>query len=132
MQSYKNTSISLIVAGVLATILLTVSSGQGPDVPNAYKGVVPGVTTFDEVRKVLGESPIKTQRGDDLRYPVAGNPDLNDRLFFRDGKVNYITSATPDPRYPNLEKIVKTFGTPEARTRFQTQEYLDYTEKGLR
>src|SRR5262249_22566141 len=78
------------------------------------------------------ESPIKTARGDDIRVPVPGNGGLSDRLFFRDGKLNYVTAATPDPRYPNREEILKKFGTPEARTRFQTQECLEYTEKGLR
>src|SRR5205823_13847578 len=65
-------------------------------------------------------------------YPSDGRPELNDRIFFEGETLRMVTSGSPDPRYPTRERIEQTFGPPEAQTLFQTQQYLDYTSKGLR
>ena len=103
------------------------------DLPTfAFKGLVPGLTDAEGVRKLLGQSTLHCESSDDLRYPVREGSSLNDRLYFRGGKLELVTAASPDARYLTRAEIVSQFGEPEAAVRFQSQEYLDYTEKGLR
>jgi hypothetical protein len=118
----------LVFAGVLYQ-----TKGYEPAGPaNSVRGFVPGETTRDEILGKLGKSPIATDDRSDLHYPSLGRPDLNDRFFFDHGKLSLVTSASPDPRYATRESIVEVFGTPEAQTLFPMQQYLDYTQKGLR
>ena len=100
--------------------------------PNAFKGLVPGEATIDTITAKLGANRLETREMTDLRYPADGKPDLNDRFYFRNGKLALVTAASPDERYPNRAAIVEKLGEPEVEHRFQTQEYLEYTEKGLR
>lgn len=99
---------------------------------HAYRRLVPGEATRSQVLAALGAPPIETASEDDLRYPVAGAPHLSDRLFIRGGVLALVTAASEDTRYPDRTAIEAAFGTPEAEVRFRTQQYLDYTERGLR
>lgn len=114
---------------LLACVLLAADSRQAA---NSFRGLAIGRATFDEVVSQLGQAPIKTRSRDDLRYPVAGNRELNDRLYFRDGRLALVTAASADARYPNHSTIEQSLGQPEAEVLFQTQQYLDYSEQGLR
>ena len=120
--------------GVLAFLVspLAAQVGVAEVAPYAYKELVPGVSTVEAVRLALGPPPIETEDPDDLRYPADGRRGLSDRLFFRGGKLALVTAASADPRYERRGRILKRLGEPEAVIRFQTQEYLDYTERGLR
>lgn len=132
MNTWKTSAISALVIGIFGSILLHFSTAAVPGQINAYRGLVPGQATFDEVTQKLGAPPIETDGGHDLRYPVAGRPTLNDRIYFRGNKLALVTSASPDARYPTRTSILKQFGDPEAEITFQTQAYLDYSERGLR
>jgi len=134
MRAHKKSLIALAVAAILTTVLWNVKGFEkDSSVPlNAYKSLVPGVATLDEVRAAMGDGRIETENPDDLRYAVAGRPELNDRFYFRGDKLALVTSASPDARFANRNAILEQLGTPEAHTLFQTQEYLDFTEKGLR
>ncbi len=105
---------------------------EDPREPPQYRGFVPGQATFDDVRSKLGESPIRTRSPQDLRYPVNGKPSLSDRLFFRNSRLELVTAASTDAKFPDRRAIEKRLGPPEAEVLFQTQQYLDYTEHGLR
>jgi hypothetical protein len=111
-------------------VLEATASAADPD--SAWRGYLPGVATIDEIIAKLGPTPIATARAGDLRYPSVGQPELSDRLYFRDGKLALVTSASRDDRYPTRAAIEARFGPPEAEIRFQTQTYLDYSERGLR
>jgi hypothetical protein len=121
--------IAVLVTVVMASVLLADVTRRKP---STYRGLVIGRSTFDEVVSQLGEAPIETRSSQDLRYPVAGNPLLNDRLYFRNSRLSLVTAASTDPRFPNRASIEKALGQPEAEVLFQTQQYLDYTEHGLR
>ncbi|MGE5191532.1 MAG: hypothetical protein ACM3U2_03460, partial [Deltaproteobacteria bacterium] len=109
------------------------AAGRIAELPaNAYKGLVPGQSDVDAARAALGPDRLPCESPEDLRYPVAEGSPRNDRLYFRGGRLGLVTAASPDPRYPNRGEIVRKFGEPEASVRFLTQEYLDYTEKGLK
>ena len=122
------------VAGVPLPLASSARAQAVPssDLAHSYKGLVAGKSTRADVIAKLGPAPIQTEREDDMRYPVAGRPGQSDRLFFRRGKLALITAASPDSRYATRREIVDRFGEPESHIEFQTQEYLDYTERGLR
>ena len=119
---------------VLFVALLLLASGWalGQDAPNAYKGLLPGEATRQDVEKVLGSPPVATQSDRDFRYPVEDGSGLSDRLYFSGDTLEGVTAASRDPRYPSREEIVAVFGQPEVEIRFQTQEFLEYSERGLR
>lgn len=101
---------------------------------NAFKGVVPGKVTREEALKTLGEPVEGLSEGGSDRYAVAGMPGVTDRVFYqgRERTLALVSAATVDPRYARREEIAARLGEPEARVRFQTEELLDYSEKGLR
>jgi len=121
-----------ILCSVAVVVWIAQITAAWADVPNAYRELVPGTASIADVQQALGNPPIDTADHDDFRYPVEGRPDLNDRLFFQRGKLQVVTAATDDPRYPTRDDIVGRLGEPEARVEFQTQEFLDYSERGLR
>ncbi|RMG37444.1 MAG: hypothetical protein D6725_08850 [Planctomycetota bacterium] len=128
----------LAVSGVLALLGMLLGASKPATSPrssvlaNSWRGFQPGVATREDVVGRLGPAPIETRRSDDLRYPSEGRPGLNDRLYFRDGRLALVTSASVDARYPDRAAIVERLGEPEHVVRFVTQEYLDYSEHGLR
>ncbi|WP_339908574.1 hypothetical protein [Symmachiella dynata] len=131
-QRLRAITCALAVMAILGTILWHQSWAAAPTAANAYQGLVPGNATLSDVLAKMGPSPLETPSKTDLRYPVAGRPELNDRFYFQNNKLALVTSASPDSRYPTRERIVKQFGKPEAEISFQTQSYLDYTQQGLR
>ncbi|NQT91615.1 MAG: hypothetical protein HQ559_02555, partial [Lentisphaerae bacterium] len=127
--SFRSLS-SMVVVSVAFCVLLTAGTAPAQDVPHAYKGLVPGQAMREDADQALG-APLES--GDrDYRYPAEGAPGLSDRLFFSGDKLEGVTAASSDPRYPSREKIVAVFGQPEVEIRFQTQEFLEYSERGLR
>jgi hypothetical protein len=128
----KTIASALAVTAIWGAVLWHHSWAAAPTAANAYQGLVPGHSALSDVVAKLGRSPIETTSETDLRYPVAGQRDLSDRLYFRDNKLALVTAASPDPRYPTRDRIIEQFGKPEAEITFQTQAYLDYTEQGLR
>ncbi len=117
--------------------LCTVSLGADTAVnlpPNAYRGLIPGQSSRDDTRRLLGAPAEGMSQGECDWYPVPGSPAVTDRLEFSGGskRVECVMAGSTDPRYRNRDTIVSSLGVPEARTRFQTQELLDYSEKGLR
>jgi len=101
--------------------------------PNAYKGLTPGQSTRQDAAKALGAPGEGKRRGGSDRYPVPGVQGVTDRLFFAgSGKLMLVSAGSTDPRYATRQQILAKLGPPEARVRFQTQEFLDYSEKGLR
>jgi len=83
---------------------------------------------------VLGPLPDGKRQCNRDWYPVAAQPSVTDRLDFEGpkGELTLVSAGTVDPRYPTREKILTRLGQPEAQVLFQTQELLDYSEKGLR
>ncbi len=102
--------------------------------PNAYKGLVPGQATREDATKVLGPPPDGMRRRGSDWYPVPKRPGVTDRLHFggREHKLLLASAGSVDPRYPTRDKILARLGEPESRVIFQTQELLEYAEKGLR
>jgi hypothetical protein len=121
-----------ILRSIVAVVWFVQTATAWADVPNAYRELVPGTASIADVQQALGLPPIDTAGRHDFRYPVEDRPGLNDRLFFRRGKLQLVTAASGDPRYLTRAEIVGRFGEPEARVEFETQEFLDYGERGLR
>ena len=122
------------VACALAVLVLSTTPGAGAaeEVPYSFNGLVPGEATQDDVTSLMGPPPAASQSDRDYRYPSKGAPGLTDRFFFSKDKLEAVTAASPDPRYPSRERIVALFGKPEGEIRFQTQEFIEYSERGLR
>jgi hypothetical protein len=120
-----------MLGSVIATVATFVFLSPAHAQP-AYRGLMIGTASKQNVLSTLGPSPIRTGHTDDLRYPVPGSDTLNDRLYFRGDKLALVTAASADPRYPNRRAIEDALGTPEAQVFFRTQQYLDYTEHGLK
>jgi len=118
--------------GVLGAVLLRMNVEGAPETANAYKRLQPGTANIDDVRTAMSAHPLKTEGGKDLRYPSDGNAALNDHFYFRGDRLALVTSASPDRRYLTEEKIFDALGEPESRIWFNTQEFLDYSEQGLR
>lgn len=113
---------------------LSAAWGESDSAPNAYKGLMPGRSTREDSTRVLGPPPEGMRHGQSDWYPVAIDPNVTDRLDFKgpNGELTVVSAATIDPRYSTREKILARLGEPEAKVLFQTQELLDYSEKGLR
>lgn len=117
---------------MLTLLLLSVCCSAVTAQDHAWRGLAIGQATPDDIIGKLGSSPIDTAGSLDLRYPSIGYPDVSDRLYFLNRKLALVTSATPDKRYSSRPAIEALLGKPEAEVLFQTQEYLDYSEQGLR
>lgn len=111
--------------------LVLVSSTLAAEPHYAYRGLIPGTATTENVRSLLGP-PTHALGDDELWYDRAQPKGSSDRLFFSGGKLRGVAAASPDPRYPDRERIVRAFGPAEMDIHFRTQEVLDYGEKGLR
>ena len=131
-QSVRSAGLCPPLAILLCVPIVFDATARATEPDSAWRGFEPGVATSDEIIARLGPAPIATARSGDLRYPSVGRPDLSDRLYFRDGKLALVTSASRDDRYPTRADIEHRFGAAEAEIRFQTQTYLDYSEHGLR
>lgn len=109
-------------------------AARAAEAPNAFKGLVPAQSTRNDAEKVLGAPADGMRRGGSDWYPVAGCEGVTDRLYFGgDGdKFLGVTAGSTDLRYATRDKIIAKLGQPEAQVRFQTQAFLDYSEKGLR
>jgi len=113
---------------VTAWALLTPPSIAQP----RYRGLSIGDATVADVIDHLGPPSIKTGHAEDLRYSVEGSPALHDRLYFQNGKLALVTAASVETQYRDRQSIERAFGKPEAQVLFQSQQYLDYTTKGLK
>ena len=126
----------LIKAGafvlILFSILTPLAAGAAEDPANAFNGLVPGQSTREDVTRVMGPLPPALEADLDYTYPSKDAAGLSDRLLFSKGKIEAVMAASTDPRYPSRDRIVALLGNPETMTRFQTQEFLEYAERGLR
>lgn len=123
----------VLSAAICAAFLAVPALAESITPANAFKGLVPGKSTQSEAIKVLGE-PEGEPEGGSVRYAVPGTEGVTDRVFFqgRDHTLALVSAGSVDPRYPTRDKILDALGRPEARVYFETQELLDYSEKGLR
>jgi hypothetical protein len=132
MSQHVKTLLAVMLAGSISIALLYLNAEGARVAANAYRELVPGVSTRVDVQTAANRRPLETEGSGDLRYLSEGNPALNDRFYFRGDKLALVTSASPDKRYLTRENIFERFGEPESHILFNTQEYLDYTEQGLR
>jgi hypothetical protein len=118
---------------MICMAICSVSAGAEPR-PNDFKGLILGESTRGDSEKVLGTPSEGMRRGGSDWYPAKGMAGATDRLYFSGGpgKLMLVTAASADPRYATQSKILSALGPPEARVLFQTQAFLDYSERGLR
>jgi hypothetical protein len=133
MRITGSTVVAVCTWAISASLLANAESNSAPP-NNAYRGLIPGQSTRQEATALLGAPSEGMRHGNSDWYPVSGRPNVTDRLDFtgRSGKLELVMAGSADPRYATRDEIVSRLGQPEARITFETQEFLDYSEKGLR
>jgi len=112
--------------------------GDGP-APLSYRGVVPGVTTAEELREKLGP-PIHEAEwyAWKLLYPAEGAPGHFDAIHMQaskagEGTIGTIEAASVPAGYETLGALRARLGAPEYWLTLPSgQHIVDYSEKGLR
>ncbi len=106
-----------------------------PPPPLTYHGLIPGLSTADDVRQALGEPTSEAKwYAWKMLYPAKGRRGLIDavHLHGREGTFACVEAASVPEGYDIREKILKRLAEPEYELRMPTFTLLDYSEKGVR
>jgi hypothetical protein len=110
-------------------------TAQDPPPPLTYHGLVPGLSTADEVRRALGPPEHEARwYAYKLLYPAAARAGLLDAVYLHGptgGFANAEVASIP-PGYATEAEILKAFGEPEYVLRMATFSLLDYSIRGVR
>lgn len=107
-----------------------------PPPPVTYRGLVPGLTTAADVRKIMG-TPIHEASWYDWKmlYPAEGRPGLIDQIHLDGGKDTHLSCIEASSIPKGLEtkdEILARLGKPEFELNMATYSLLDYSALGLR
>jgi hypothetical protein len=106
-----------------------------PPPPLAYHGLIPGLSTAEQVRKTLGE-PLSEARwyAYKMLYPAEGRPGLLDsvHLHGKEGRFSCVEAASIPAGHETRDKVTSRFGEPEQEIRMATFSLLDYSAQGVR
>jgi hypothetical protein len=109
-----------------------------PPPPLTYRGLIPGVSTVEELRRTLGE-PLHEASwyAYKMVYAAPGRPGHLDafHLESRDGKsgrLGNIESASVPAGWETLGAVKEKLGEPEFHLDLHRAALLDYSERGLR
>jgi hypothetical protein len=134
------------LAGALACcgLLAAVGFGQSPKgdlkptdpmPPLKYHGLVPGLSTAEQVRQALGE-PVHEAKwyAYKMLYNANGREGLLDSIHLhgKEGAFGCAEAASVPPGYETREKVTAAFSEPEQEIRMATFSLLDYSAKGVR
>ena len=134
----------LLTAPCVMLAAANIALGQAPkgtvkadDPPPAltYHGLVPGLSTADDVRKALGEPDHEARwYAYKMLYEVPDRPGVYDsvHLHGKDGGFSCVEAATVPAGYETRKKVLATLGEPEQEIRMPTFSLLDYSAKGVR
>lgn len=109
-----------------------------PQPPVKYHGLMPGISSLQELRKVLGK-PIheNTWYSYKLLYAAKERPGNFDSIHLqsRDGKsgtLGSIEAASIPPGFENWKKVHESLGEPEFFLQLYRHGIADYSSRGLR
>jgi hypothetical protein len=111
---------------------------DAPPPPVTYHGLIPGVSSVEEVRAKLGEPAFEASwYAWKMLYSVAGRPDRFDALHIeggrQKGKVGTIEAVSVPEGFASRDEVIAKLGEPEFHLTLRFgQEILDYSEKGVR
>jgi hypothetical protein len=100
-----------------------------------YHGLIPGLSSAEEVRKALGPPVWEAHwYAYKLLYNAEGRKDLTDEVFLhgKDGGFACVEAASVPAGYETRAKVAAKFGEPEQEVRMATFALVDYSTKGVR
>lgn len=106
-----------------------------PPPPLTYHGLIPGLSSAEEVRKALGPPVWEAHwYAYKLLYNAEGRKDLTDEVFLhgKDGGFACVEAASVPAGYETRAKVAAKFGEPEQEVRMATFALVDYSTKGVR
>jgi hypothetical protein len=134
-------AVFLLMLSVLTPLQGTAQAVKGkvtkddPPPPLTYRGLVPGLSSAEQVRNTLGE-PIYEAKwyAYKLLYPAEGRSGLVDSLHLsgRGGYFAGMEAASVPIGYGGRAAILEKLGEPEFELRMPTFTLLDYSAGGLR
>lgn len=143
-MKYLAQSLFLIISTLLSTASPVSAQAVGGKVtpemappPLTYKGLIPGLSTLADARKVLGPALFEASWYNyKLLYAAKDRPGMVDAVHVDRNEPNSrlasIEAATVPEGYETEERIIALLGKPEFILRMHTWSMLDYAEKGLR
>ncbi len=112
--------------------------GSLPPPTLTYRGLIPGRSSVEEVRKALG-TPLEEHRwyAYKLLYDALGRPGHFDAVHLRSGdgkkgELGCIEAASVPAEFATLSQVTAALGEPEWLIDFHRQTIADYSEKGAR
>jgi hypothetical protein len=133
-----------LAAVLLALFAAAPAIGQAPkgkakptDPPPAvtYHGLIPSISTAEEVRKVLGAPASEASwYAYKMLYNAAGRAGLFDsvHLHGKDGAIACVEAASVAAGLETRAKVDARLGEPEQEVRMATFTLVDYSTKGVR
>ncbi len=110
-------------------------SSQDPPPPLTYHGLIPGLSTAQEVRKALGK-PAHEARwyAYKMLYPAQGRAGMSDAVYLHspDGYLANVEAASIPEGFRSEKEIRARLDEPEYELRMATYSLQDYSVKGLR
>ncbi|MBX7169266.1 MAG: hypothetical protein K1X74_23235 [Pirellulales bacterium] len=100
-----------------------------------YHGLIPGLSSADEVRQALGPPVFEAEwYAYKLLYNAQARPDLTDsvHLHGKNGTFACVEAASIPPGYESKSDVQAKLGACEQEIRTPTFSLLDYTAKGVR
>lgn len=111
-----------------------VSPGSPPP-PLTYHGLIPGLSTAQEVRAALGDPEWEAEwYAYKMLYPAEGREGMTDsvHLLAREGKFACVEAASIPAGYESRDQIEAQLGEAEYELRMGTFRLLDYSTRGVR
>ena len=111
-------------------------SADDPPPPVTYHGLIPGLSTAEQVRNTLGQPAHEAKwYAWKMLYPAQGHEGLLDSIHLqgdRNGTFSCVEAASVPAGYETRDKVTKQLGDPESELKMATFSMLDYTAKGVR
>ena len=108
---------------------------ESPKPPLTYRGLIPGLSTAEEVRNTLGEplheAPWYAYK---MLYPSEGRPGMVDSIHLsgKEGVFASAEAASIQEGFKSRKQILDRLGEPEFELRMATFSMLEYNAQGLR
>lgn len=110
-------------------------SPDAPPPPLTYHGLIPGLSTAEEVRAALGDPEWEAEwYAYKMLYPAEGRAGMTDsvHLLARDGRFACVEAASIPAGYESRDQIEAQLGEAEYELRMATFRLLDYSTRGVR
>jgi hypothetical protein len=141
MRAARGLLLALLVLALASALRAQAVKGSPPEdappPPLTYHGLIPGVSSAEEVRAKLGAPAGEASwYAWKMLYPAKGRPGRFDAVYLQGGaqaRLANIEAASVPEGLETLERARERLGEPELELRYPSgQRLLDWSEKGVR